>query len=270
MKSLPNNIQTVRFGDVARQITESVSDPVEAGFERYVGLEHLDPELIRIRRWGLLAENGTTFTRVFREGQVLFGRRRAYQRKAAIADFDGVCSGDIIVMEAKTDKLLPELLPFIVQTEGFYEHALSTSAGSLSPRTKWSALAQYEFPLPPLDEQRRIAEILWAVEDVAKSTSRVKNEALRLKSAFFEDAFTSKSNSKLDGAQINQLLRSIADAKHADLEPLNRSKVFQTCQVGGFGQKQKTYVILLQRGLHREKTDFLLTKVTYPMSRFIT
>ena len=88
--------------------------------------------------------------------------------KLRVADFDGVCSGDIIVMEAKPDLLLPELLPFIVQTEGFYEHALSTSAGSLSPRTKWSALAQYEFPLPSLDEQRRIAEILWAVEDTVE------------------------------------------------------------------------------------------------------
>lgn len=156
---------TVRFGDVAREVTESTRTPLKDGFERYIGLEHLDPESLKIRRWGLIEEDNPTFTRIFRAGQVLFGRRRAYQRKAALAEFDGICSGDILVMEAKPDKMLPELLPFIVQTEGFYEHALSTSAGSLSPRTKWSALAKYEFPLPPLDEQRRIAEILWAVEE---------------------------------------------------------------------------------------------------------
>lgn len=159
----------VRFGDVAREVTESTRTPLEDGFERYLGLEHLDPESLKIRRWGLIDETATTFTRVFRAGQVLFGRRRAYQRKAAIAEFDGICSGDIIVMEAKQDRLLPDLLPFIVQTEGFYDHALKTSAGSLSPRTKWSALARYEFPLPPLNEQRRIAEILWAVEEAIGS-----------------------------------------------------------------------------------------------------
>lgn len=181
---------TVRFGDVAREVSESTRTPLEDGFERYIGLEHLDPESLKIRRWGLIEETETTFTRVFRAGQVLFGRRRAYQRKAALAEFDGICSGDIIVMEAKPDKLLPELLPFIVQTEGFYEHALSTSAGSLSPRTKWSALAKYEFPLPPLDEQRRIAEILWAVEETYDVFQHVYLELGQVKQSFVENAFS--------------------------------------------------------------------------------
>lgn len=61
---------------------------------------------------------------------------------------------------------MPDLLPFIVQSDGFFDRALSTSAGSLSPRTKWSELSQYEFDLPPLDEQRRIAEVLWAAEEL--------------------------------------------------------------------------------------------------------
>ena len=94
-------------------------------------------------------------------GQVLFGKRRAYLRKVAVADFDGVCSGDIYVLEPKDPAvLLPKLLPFICQTEGFYEHAVGTSAGSLSPRTNWKQLSKYEFPLPPLEEQRRIVELL--------------------------------------------------------------------------------------------------------------
>lgn len=157
--------QKVSFGDVAREVSASTRNPIEDGFERYVGLDHLDPDSLSIKRWGLIEEDNTTFTKVFREGQLLFGRRRSYQRKAAVADFDGICSGDIIVMEAKPEHLLPDLLPFIVQSEGFWDYAIHTSAGSLSPRTKWASLAAYQFPLPPLDEQRRIAEILWAVEE---------------------------------------------------------------------------------------------------------
>lgn len=140
-------------------------DPQSCDLERFVGLEHIDPESLRIKRWGLIAD-GTSFTRKFTAGQVLFGKRRAYQRKVAVADFDGLCSSDILVFEPADDQLLPELLPFIVQTEGFFQHALGTSAGSLSPRTRWRDLAAYEFPLPPLDEQRRIAEILWATEEI--------------------------------------------------------------------------------------------------------
>ena len=96
---------------------------------------------------------------------MLFGKRHTYQRKVAVADFDGLCSSDILVFEPADEQLLPELLPFIVQTEGFFQHTLGTSAGSLSPRTRWHNLATYEFPLPPLDEQCRIAEILCTAEE---------------------------------------------------------------------------------------------------------
>jgi len=95
---------------------------------------------------------------------VLFGKRRAYQRKIAVADFIGVCSGDIYVLEPSNEKLLPELLPFICQTDSFFEHAVGTSAGSLSPRTNWKSLSEYEFALPPLEEQRRIVEALLCFE----------------------------------------------------------------------------------------------------------
>src|SRR5262245_6130717 len=100
----------VAFGDVVRLTRERSSNPNDDGFERYVGLDHLEPGELRVRRWGDLSE-GTTFTNIFRAGQVLFGKRRAYQRKVGVADFDGVCSGDIYVFEAKKEHLLPELLP---------------------------------------------------------------------------------------------------------------------------------------------------------------
>lgn len=87
----------VKFGDVVTCTNENTRNPLEDGLTRYVGLDDLDPGELRIRRWGAVAD-GTTFTRVFRSGQVLFGKRRAYQRKAALADFDGICSGDILVL----------------------------------------------------------------------------------------------------------------------------------------------------------------------------
>jgi type I restriction enzyme, S subunit len=156
----------VRFGEVVRNVNVQERSPLESGIERYVGLEHLDPGSLHVNRWGMVAE-GTTFTRKFVNGQVLFGKRRAYQRKVAVAEFDGICSGDILVFEANSKVLLPKLLPFIVESDGFFEHALQTSSGSLSPRTRWKDLARYEFPLPPQEEQRRIADILWAADEGA-------------------------------------------------------------------------------------------------------
>ena len=158
----------VRFGDVVENLNETERNPVESGLERFIGLEHLEPGSLHVRTWGSVAD-GTTFTRRCRPGQVLFGKRRAYQRKVAIAEFDAVVSGDIYVLAPKNDRLLPELLPFIGLSERFFQHAVATSAGSLSPRTNWNSLARFEFELPPMDQQRRIAEMMWAVDDVMRS-----------------------------------------------------------------------------------------------------
>ena len=138
----------VAFGDVVRLSRERCNNPAMDGLERYVGLDHLDPGDLTIRRWGNVSD-GVTFTNVFRTGQVLFGKRRAYQRKIAVATFDGICSSDIYVLESKYEQLLPDLLPFICQTDQFFEHAVGTSAGSLSPRTNWESLAAFMFALPP-------------------------------------------------------------------------------------------------------------------------
>lgn len=162
----------VKFGEVVRLCKDRSSDPEADGIERYVGLEHLEPEDLRIRSWGLVAD-GTTFTSRFKPGQVLFGKRRAYQRKVAVADFEGICSGDIYVFESASPKhLLPQLLPFICQAEYFFEYAIGTSAGSLSPRTNWKQLKNFEFALPSIQDQEELVQILnliqkniWAIGD---------------------------------------------------------------------------------------------------------
>lgn len=154
----------VRFGDVVENVNETERSPAEAGIDRFIAMEHLEPGSLHVREWGNVAD-GTTFTRRCRPGQVLFGKRRAYQRKVAVAEFDAVVSGDIYVLAPKDDRLIPELLPFLCLSERFFQHAVGTSAGSLSPRTNWSSLASFEFDIPPLDQQRRFAEILWAVDE---------------------------------------------------------------------------------------------------------
>ncbi len=156
--------QPVKFGDVVEEKRASVADPEAEGLERIIGLEHIKSENIHIKSWGNIAA-GTTFTRRFRKRQVLFGRRRAYLKKAALANFDGVCSGDIIVMQAKND-LLWELMPFLISSENFFDYAIKNSAGSLSPRVKFKDLAEYEFLLPPKEQHARLAELLWAADEM--------------------------------------------------------------------------------------------------------
>lgn len=153
----------VAFGDVVRNVNETLGDPESSGIDRVIAMEHMEPGELKIERWGSL-DDGTTFTRRVKPGQTLFGKRRAYQRKVAYAEFGAICSGDILTFEADETQMLAEFLPFLVQSNEFFDHALDTSAGSLSPRTNWRDLSHFEFDLPPLDEQKRIADLLWSVE----------------------------------------------------------------------------------------------------------
>ncbi|MGI6460882.1 MAG: restriction endonuclease subunit S [Candidatus Hydrogenedentales bacterium] len=183
-QSLKPRWKMVKFGEVVKDANLVERDPEANNIERVVGLEHIDPENLHIRRWNSVSD-GSSFTRKFVQGQTLFGKRRAYQRKVAYAEFEGICSGDILTFEPKNTKvLLPELLPFICQSDAFFDHALGTSAGSLSPRTSWKALKEFEFPLPPLDEQKRIAEILWAADEAVEAYESVTQNIERAINAY--------------------------------------------------------------------------------------
>ena len=179
----------VKFGDVVKNVNSVAHDPISKGINKIVGLEHMDPENLHIRRWNT-PENGTSFTRKFVPGQTLFGKRRAYQRKVAFAEFEGICSGDILTFEPRDSKvLLSELLPFICQTDAFFDYALGTSAGSLSPRTSWKALKDFEFPLPPIEKQKNIAKILWAADEAIECWEQVIKELESSKQAILIDHF---------------------------------------------------------------------------------
>lgn len=177
-RQIKDGWRIIKFGEIAKEVKSTTKDPAKDGLEFYVGLEHLDSQSLRIARKGIIADDNPSFTRRFSTGQILFGKRRCYQKKAALADFEGICSGDIIVMDAIPKKIIPGLLPFIIQSDAFFDWAEKTSSGSLSPRTKWKSLAEYEFPLPPIKRQKEILEVLEKLEDAEKKTVSCLNSSL--------------------------------------------------------------------------------------------
>ncbi|MDZ4070818.1 MAG: restriction endonuclease subunit S [Sediminibacterium sp.] len=145
----------------------------EKEVERFVGLENIEPENFQLQGFGFVA-NGTTFTKRFAKDDVLFGKRRAYLKKVAVADFDGICSGDILVIRAKANKILQDLLPYYISAEAFINHAVSTSAGSLSPRTKWKDLETFEIAIPDLKTEEKILEVLQQFDRTIKQLKKQK------------------------------------------------------------------------------------------------
>lgn len=178
----------VRFDQIATQINDRVDTPAEAGVERYVGLEHLDPDSLRIRRWGEPTDVESTKLR-FQPGDIIFGKRRVYQRKVAVADFEGICSAHAMVLRAKPGTVLPEFLPFFMQSDLFMERALSISVGSLSPTINWKALAAEEFLLPPIQEQARLVEASSAIEGTVNAYHEKIETLNGLRMSFLNDHF---------------------------------------------------------------------------------
>lgn len=184
MLERPPKLVSYRFDQLADQINDRVM-PDEAEVERYVGLEHLDPDSLRIRRWGDTSEVESTKL-LFQPGDIIFGKRRVYTRKVAVADFKGICSAHAMVLRAKEGVIIPDFLPFFMQSDIFMERALSISVGSLSPTINWKALAKEEFFLPPIQEQARLVEALGAAEQSFSSLTSAAMAAESIEKAYGE------------------------------------------------------------------------------------
>jgi len=181
------------FGAFADSINERV-EPSDVPEEIYVGLEHLEPQNLHVRHWGKGSDVIGTKLR-FRKGDIIFGRRRAYQRKLAVAEFDGICSAHAMVVRAKPEVVLPKFLPFLMMSDRFMNRAVEISVGSLSPTINWKTLKLEEFDLPPLDQQRRIAEILWAVDHVLSKSLDFADDAHAALTASIDGHFVVKPSS---------------------------------------------------------------------------
>lgn len=191
----------VKFGDIAQCVNDRVDDPKAAGVERYVGLEHLDPESLSIRRWGTPDEVESTKLR-FKPGDIIFGKRRAYQRKLAVADFEGICSAHAMVLRAKPNVVLPEFLPFFMQSDLFMDRAVAISVGSLSPTINWKTLAAEEFALPPWEEQRRIAGLAASSFPTWECYRESERAAAKVAQSIIEDTIAASTNRVAIGAVI--------------------------------------------------------------------
>ena len=143
----------------------------------------MDSENIHIRRWGEFGTDyvGPAFHRIFRKGQVLYGSRRTYLKKVAIAEFDGITANTTFVCETKDqDVFMQELLPFLMLSDSFTEHSIRESKGSTNPYINWPDIGKYEFLLPSMEEQKRIADILWTVDKAVEKYQDTRQKAMQL------------------------------------------------------------------------------------------
>lgn len=156
-----------KFSEIAYNITDKKM-PEPGDEELYIGLEHLDSGSLRVTRWGSEVELvGQKL--VMQKGDILFGRRNTYLRRAAIAPHDGIFSAHGMIFRPNTAVIDPDYFPFFISSDYFMDAAIRISVGSLSPTVNWKTLKELEFFLPDLNQQRHTAELLSAANETKEA-----------------------------------------------------------------------------------------------------
>ena len=183
-----------KFSDIAYNITDKKM-PVSGDEILYIGLEHMDSGNLRVTRWGskvpLIGEK-----LVMKKGDILFGRRNTYLRRASIAPHDGLFSAHGMIFRPKTNVIDKEYFPFFIASDYFIDEAIKISVGSLSPTVNWGTLKKLEFELPGLEKQRKLAKILWAAEETKQAYKKLLQKTDDAVKAKFEEMFGNISTNK--------------------------------------------------------------------------
>ena len=207
---------TYRFDEIAINSTKK-KKPTEEDKVHYIGLEHIDPGCFNIVRWGSdVAPTGDKL--LMQKGDVLFGKRRAYQRKVGIAPFDGIFSAHGMVLRPNTEIIDANYFPFFISSDRFMETAVRISVGGLSPTINWKDLAKQEFDLPPLEEQKVLADKLWAAYRLKEGYKKLLVATDEMVKSQFIEMFGNTSKEML--GKFIQVVRGVSykpsDVKTAD------------------------------------------------------
>lgn len=184
---LPDGWQLSTIADCAQNVPKKYVAK-EGLNPRYVGLEHISPDTKFINRWGY-ANDVISTKGEFKVGDTLFGKLRPYLKKVSIADFAGICSTDILILRAKVG-VASGFLYRVLSSEEAILHSMESSAGNVMPRTSWKDMAVYQFLLPPLSEQKKIAAILTSVDDVIEKTQAQIDKLKDLKTGMMQELLT--------------------------------------------------------------------------------
>ena len=187
-----SNWKFVKFEEIVIQKKISV-DRENTILTKYVKGEHMDSNDIHLRRWGELKDEylGPAFIRGFEKGDILYGSRRTYLKKVAIAPFSGITSNTTFVIQGQKNKIDMALLPFIMLSKNFTENSINNSKGSVNPYINWKDIAKYQLYLPPLNDQKKLAILIWSLNDLIKKNILLKNNLNLLLHAEIDEIFSS-------------------------------------------------------------------------------
>lgn len=192
--------RTFKLKEFAQDISVAVKDAQLSPLKRFVGLEHYDsnePVITRFTDTSLLSSS----VKEFSENDILIARRNVYLRRAGIVFFSGLTSGDSIVLRIYNDcedrTGIPKddairIIPFILNSNDFWAYANKHADGMNSKRISKDMLYDYEFSLPPIEEQRILSDKLWAAYRLKESYKKLLTAIQEMVKSQFIEMFGDK------------------------------------------------------------------------------
>ncbi len=236
-QSLVNGWLRVRFGDIAKKIN-NIIDRKTCDLSIYIAGKHMQTDDFRIKKWGSIGDGylGPAFNQKFTKGQILYGSRRTYLRKVSIPHFDGICANTTYVIEPTGDILIPELLPFIMQSTSFTEYSVKMSKGSTNPYINWKDIACYELNIPNKEQQYHIFTLLRALEDCIVKNEQFIEEAERMKQVLMRELF-SKGIGHTVFKEVNGFAKVPKEWDVIQAQTLLDDKIIRIIQDGNYGKQ---------------------------------
>lgn len=253
-----SNWKKYRFDEFAQNVSERV-EPAQTDLDLYVGLEHIDPDCLHLSRHGHPSDVEGTKLR-FYAGDVIFGRRRAYQRKTALATQDGICSAHAMVLRAKENIVDSRFFPFLFHSKQFIDMAITISVGGLSPTINWKDIAKQEFLLPPLAEQQRLAELLWAADEMIEKEKRELEGVERMLQSILNENVNVEGQPKISYADLVE----VNPSTKMEIEEVSLITMADVSESGDIINQEKIRVSDMKgKGLTPfQENDILFAKIT--------
>ena len=255
-----------KFCDIVVNSTAK-KKPEDSDKSHYIGLEHIEPGVFEFSRWGSdIAPIGDKL--IMKKGDVLFGKRRAYQRKVAIAPFDGIFSAHGLVLRPEEEVICKEYLPFFISSNQFMDRAIRISVGGLSPTVNWKDLQKQEFELPSIDEQRVLADKLWAAYNLKEAYKKMIDATDEMVKAQFVEMFGNPLSLQQkypikdlgDCCSINPKRPTL---KNSDLEKVSFIQMSSVSENGYLQTIEHVEYIKVKKGFtYFENKDVLFAKIT--------
>lgn len=253
LNKFKNNKKEIhKFKDIALKISETIL-PELSKADFYIGLEHIDSRDIHIRRNGIPADVKGGKLKCYKD-DIIFGKRRAYQRKAAIVNSDSICSAHAFVFRSKKDVISKKIFPFFFHSDQFMHRMIDISVGGLSPTINWSDLKNINFSLPLKKEQDKLADLLWSINNITEHYKNLYKKINILKESIQSDIF--KKYNKIQFKEEYSLLAGYAFKskdfmesgipviKIKDINSSNNSvNVNAISEFVKFNEKYKKYII---------------------------